>query len=708
MTAVAAPADTLLPTLREDIQLLPGALGDDGAPTWMLYDPARNQFFKLTNRALGLLRLWQPGAPAEALADAARAHGHPTTETEIEWLARYLTENNLIVADRPQDMGRLEYLRARMHSHWLKWLIHHYLFIRIPLFRPDAILERTLPWVAPLFSRAVRRTIRVLGVLGILLVLRQWDQFTSTFMYFFSWNGLLLYGLTLLFVKSAHELGHAYTAKRRGCRIPTMGIAFLVLVPVLYTDATDVWRLPARRDRIAVTLAGVATELHLAMIATFLWSFLPDGALRSAAFFVATTSWITSLTINTSPFMRFDGYYLLSDLLGAENLQPRAFAVARWRLREALFGLGEPPPELLAPWRRRVFIIYAWATWTYRLLLFLGIAMLVYHLVFKLLGIGLFSVEIGWFIVLPLQKELRQWWRRRTRMQLNRRSLRTLAIAAGLIFLLFVPWRSSVSLPAVLVAADDVAIYPPEPAQMVAVRVHAGARVAKGDVLFTLQSPKLQNQMQLVARRLALLNTRLDRYSASPEDLHNLLILQREQAQTLTQLAGLRQRAEQLTLRAPFAGRIRYAASLRPGQWVGGDQRLAELVAPVSTRVVAFVNENDLPRIHPGARGRFIPRDGDNATVTLKTVFVDSTAVTSLSYPALASIYGGPEPVRKLKDGRLRPARALYRVVLEPVDSRPATTQRLPGIAHVAAPPVSIAGRLFRAVAGAFIRQSGF
>ena len=132
--------------------------------------------------------------------------------------------------------------------------------------------------------------------------------------------------ITLIFVKSLHELGHGYIAKYFGCRVSAIGIAFLVFFPFLYTDTTDAWRLRNHRERLIINFAGILTELHLALIATFLWAILPDGGLKSVTFFIATTSWISSLAINVSPFMRFDGYYVFSDWLKAEILQPRSFA----------------------------------------------------------------------------------------------------------------------------------------------------------------------------------------------------------------------------------------------------------------------------------------------------------------------------------------------------------------------------------------------
>src|SRR3569832_322813 len=181
----------------------------------------------------------------------------------------------------------------------------------------------------------------------------------------YSWQGLLSYALALICIKFLLELGHAYTAKRYGGRVPTMGVAFLVLFPVAYTDVNEVWKLPEKRQRIAVSGAGIITELVIAAWATLAWTLLPDGSFKNAAFLLATTTWVSTIMINGSPFMRFDGYFLLSDWLNMPNLHARTFALARWRLREWLFGLGEPKPEVIGIRRERGIILYGWITWTY-------------------------------------------------------------------------------------------------------------------------------------------------------------------------------------------------------------------------------------------------------------------------------------------------------------------------------------------------------
>ena len=117
--------------------------------------------------------------------------------------------------------------------------MHKYLFFRIPLVRPDGFLEATLAWVEWVFSRKFLFLTLLALVCGLYLAGRQWDVFLSSLVDLFSLSGLALYDLAYLFVKAVHELGHAYSAKRFGCKVPTMGVAFLVMWPVLYTDTNE-------------------------------------------------------------------------------------------------------------------------------------------------------------------------------------------------------------------------------------------------------------------------------------------------------------------------------------------------------------------------------------------------------------------------------------------------------------------------------------
>ncbi len=161
------------------------------------------------------------------------------------------------------------------------------------------------------------------------------------------------------------------------------------------------------------------------------------------------------LMVNLNPLMRFDGYHLLADAWNVPNLQSRSNALARWWLREALFKIGHKPPESSFPPRKRsLLIVYAMLVWIYRFFLFLGIALVVYHMFFKALGIVLFLIEIVWFILLPIAHEIREWSNMRHEIVRTRRSWFTFGAVAicavlfschGARMLLFRAWRSLTS-----------------------------------------------------------------------------------------------------------------------------------------------------------------------------------------------------------------------------------------------------------------------
>ncbi|MDZ7788667.1 MAG: HlyD family efflux transporter periplasmic adaptor subunit [Halofilum sp. (in: g-proteobacteria)] len=702
------PAAQPLPPMRPDLRLSRGAPDEDGTPMWVLFDPLRNRYFHLSRRGLRLLRHWQAGAGAGEIARRAAAEGVEVDAEDVAGMARFLLDNGLTVASTPADSARLAAQQAAQRTRWWQWLLHRYLFFRIPLFRPDPFLARNIHRVRWLGGRTVRWFVLLLGAIGIVLALRQWEAFTGTFLRFLNWEGVAWYALALIAVKTAHELAHAFIARYHGCRVPSMGIAFLVLFPVLYTDATDTWRLRHRRERLRVALGGVATELAIALLATFLWSFLPPGGARDAAFFLATTSWVTSLLINLSPFMRFDGYHALSDLWGVDNLQPRAFALARWRLREALFGFGEPPPERFRPRRRRMLVIYAFATWIYRFFLFLGIALLVYHVAFKALGIVLFIVELTWFIGRPIAMEVIAMFQRPWTW--NRATARSLVLLGLFAAALFVPWRSTLPLPAVLDARIQARLHPPEAARVAAVAVEPGQRVAAGDSVVRLENPELRLQAEQAGHRIDLIRARLDRRAGSLEDLAAETVLRQRLAEQQVQRAGLLARQQDLNVRSPVAGTVVRRADLRPGQWVARSELLAEIVGDQGVEIIAYVREHTLGRVEVGARGRFIPDDGAHPALDVRVVEVEDVGAERLPHRMLADRWGGPLPVESAGEdkGDPRLAEGIYRVRLEPVQSVPVPEWRLPGRASIEAPPESLAGRFLRYAAAVLVRESGF
>jgi putative peptide zinc metalloprotease protein len=660
-----------LPALREEIDLHAGPRLRDGQPTWTLHDPARNQFFRIDWQTFAILRHWQLDDPQEICAAVAAESPLTPEADDVQHVVEFLASNQLLQL-RGAESARVLARRLHLeHGPWWKRLLHNYLFFRIPLVHPDGWLDRWSHWVAPLYTRTFFRLTLLALMAGLLLVYRQWHQFSATLVDRMSWQGFVAYGAALVAVKLLHELGHAFTAKRFGCRVPAMGVAFLVMWPVAYTDTNEVWKLSNHRQRLAVAASGVATETLIAVWATLAWALLPDGLPRSTAFVLATLSWFATLAINASPFMRFDGYFVLSDWLDMPNLHARAFALARWHLREKLFGLGAQPPEFFAPRKQAALIAFAWITWIYRLTVFAGIALVVYHFFIKLAGILLFAVEVAWFMARPILGELKVWKGLWPEIRHRARARRTLLAACLLGALLFVPWPARLGASGHLKAKDTFTVYAPAGAQIVEMPWHEGASVPQGSTLLKLASPDLTLRWQRAEARLA--QAREEAAAAGVGDAslqQNVQVLQQELTAAQADRASVETEAARYAPVAPFAGRVyEIDPELQSGVWVRRQEPLLTLVQPGAWTVETYLDEDAVRRVRPGDAARFFTDGHAGPVLPLHIVSVDQDATRVLPQGMLAVEHGGSVLTRD-KEGVLVPDRAVYRVVLA-VDGDP-------------------------------------
>lgn len=696
-----------LPSLRADLQLSPASPALDGSPQWTLADPLRGRYFKLGATAMRLLRHWQLGAAEQVLQAVNREPGIPLGQGELEELLRFLRGHDLITStDSEQRASYAAKAEQLQQSLWQR-LLHQYLFFRIPLWRPDAFLDRTWPWLRRHGPNLLRLGLPLLLCLGVFLAARDWERFIATFPHLFSLGGAVSFAIALTFAKLCHEFGHAYMAKRAGCRVQSMGLAFMVMLPMFYTDVSDAWRVNDRRSRLLIGAGGVLAELLLACIALLAWSLLPDGPARTAAFMLASATWITTLVINLNPFMRFDGYFLISDLWGVDNLQNRAFALCRWRLREALFGYGEPAPEPWSPSMQRKLLIWGYCSWLWRAALFIGIALAVYHMFFKLLGIFLMLVELAWFIGLPIWREMQEWSKRRA--QADSRKVLITGLGLGAVFLvLIVPWRSSVEIPALLEASRASALHAPVAARLNAVHVRNGQSVTAGDVLLELDSPDLDSRQAIVRREIEILQLQLKRQAGRSETVADSAILEQNLATAVAEYRGLAAQRQRLQLRAPHDGQVRdLPADLTAGRWLSTQQPLLRVVEQ-QVRLRGYLAEESLWRVEPGSNGHFIASaDPLRPALAVTLSEVDTTGAAYLDQAALASDHGGPIAVRRDEQQRAQPLQAQYGVRLTPQETVALAQPQL-GVAILDGRRESIIAAVWRRVAALGVRESGF
>lgn len=659
----------LLPVLRDDLALLPGPVQRDGQPTWTLHDPTLGRFHRIDWLTFEVLSRWSLGDPALITESIAATTPLQPQAGEVETVVRFALEQELVRAAGPGAAARLATRLEAREGTWWRWLLHHYLFFRIPLVRPDAWLERHAPRARFLAGRTMLVLTAVALGSGLWAVFRRPEAFLGGIAGHLNAEGLAAYGAAIIAVKVLHELGHAFTARALGCRVPTMGLAFLVLWPVAYTDTNESWRLTDRWDRLRISIAGLATEAGLAAWALLAWALLPDGVAHDVALVLASTSLVSTLAINASPFMRFDGYFILCDLLDFPNLHARSFALARWRLREWLWAVGEAPPETFPPRRAAALIIFAFLTWTYRLIVFTGIAVLVYHFFIKAVGIALFVVEIGWFVAGPVWSEIGEWFRRlpliRARPAGRRRAaLSLIALGLGLL-LLALPWPGRISVTGLLRPAETWTLYTPGPARVQAAWLEEGAAIAAGAPLVALDSPALEARRTAGAVRAETLRQESSAAALPSELRANRLAAAALSATATAEWQSSDAEVQRYLLHAPFAGVLRDTdPDLQPGAWVAGREKLGTLIGQ-GALVETYLDEHQVRTVRNGAAAVFVNEGLEGPTVRLRVTMIDPEATTLLPDGRLAAPQGGHIATRE-RQGRYFPELAVFRVQLTP------------------------------------------
>lgn len=695
-------AEAVLPPLRQDLDIFQSAAKDDGSPTWTVRDPVRDAFFRIGWLEFQVFSRWQPD-PRRLKEQLERETTLTLTPEILEEILRFLYVNQLVQASGAEGSVRLKAQSRGAEMPFFKRLFHETLCFRIPLVRPDRFLKATLPFVRPLFSRAFIFVLLAAAVVSVCLISRQSAVFFSTFLYFFDFKGMCAYAAAIVFAKSVHELGHAYAAALFGCRVPGIGLTFMMGCPMLYTDTTETWRLP-RRQRFIVAASGAGTELALAVAASLMWVFLPDGIFRSICFLLATSGWIMTLCINLNPLMRFDGYYLLSDAWGIDNLRARADAFARWKIRTLLFGGDEPPPERLSPGRQAGFLLYAFASWIYRFFLWTGIALALYHFAFKALGIVLFLYAVLTFFIGPAVGEMRGWKRSWEMASPGKtRRIAAMVIVVSGLLVLFVPFQGTVYLPAMYRGAERAALYVPSAARVEEVSVTAGEAVKAGQTLARLFSPDL-----VAAYRRNEADIKALRWRRTHDAGNDGQVLAERLSQALAAREGYRKEGERLILKAPFDGVVHERAeTLQPGEWVSSGEELFLITGAPSCRVEAFAPEEDVYRLKTGRRADFYPEMG-GAPFSGRIEAIDGMPAARLGTAGiLASDLGGPLPVRRRADGEAVPQKSYYRVrLLLNTCKRPGMIQTVRGTVRADAIPESLWHRLSSRIFAVLMREA--
>lgn len=674
-----------LPPLRQDLRLKARPPGPDRVPVWLLVDPLRDQHFVISDDDRLLLALWDQGDSGR-LAAALERQGRRLDTQRLQVLLEFLRHHHLVLeAEPPKPPTALQRVFAG-----LQW--------RFVVLRPQGLLEHTLPLVRTLVSPAWLLIWLTATGAGLAMASRQWDDFQEGVQALLTPWGVLGFMLALAALKVVHELGHAWACVAQGVRVPHMGVAVSLGMPMVYTETSGTHALPSRRGRVLVGAAGMMAETWVAGWAVLAWSILPDGAARTTAAMLATTSLVTSLAVNLNPLGRFDGYHMLSDALGMENLQARSLAYAGWCWSRLLFGPAEPAPEA-PPLRLALGLaLFGHAVWLYRLVLYATVTWLIYHFVGTTLVLPVAALAVWVLLLLPIWRRLQRW----RQLGLFGKTLTRLRLAttlAALGMVLAWPLDRSVAVPAVLGWTQQTVVEAPEPALLEALWVGDGQRVTAGQPLLNLVAPELARRGAAAQVDEALAQVRLDRTPASERDQQATRVLDAQAVTARADREGAQARQAQMAVRTPSSGTTAdVAPGLSAGMWVRPGQTLMRVLHGDRQDVRGYLAERELRRVQTGTRGRFVPDDPSMPIVPVRLVDIDDVAAEQLTPEVLASTQGGRIAAQRDAKGRVVPLHGQFTVRFEiegPAGSdRLAMLQR--GLVVVDAAPESLGALALR------------
>lgn len=630
MTQPTEPKSLKLPMLRKGITFAFSDYDKDGKPQWLIHDSGRNKFFIIGWVEYEILERWYLG-DAEAVVNAV--HNETTLNIDIadvESLLKFLTYNYLIQQSGYHIYDRAKEQKLFKNDSWFHWLINYYLFFKIPLVHPDNFLVRTKRIGDGLFSRTLLLVMTMVAIIALVQLSHHWDKFTHTFSSLFTWQGLFFAFIAYMIAKLLHELGHAYMCRRYGVPVPALGIAFLVFWPVLYTDTTLSWSLNSKK-RLRIALAGIWVETYVTIIAAIIWCNVNNLTVQAICYTAITINWMASILINVSPFMRFDGYYVLADFLNMPNLQPRAFALTRWQIRRWLFNWPDPPPEIFSPGRHRFLVIYSIITWIYRLFIYLGIAILVYHFFIKVIGIILFAVEMYYFILGPIVAEIQTWIQFRDKFTFNIRTKLTCFVAILLLLLVFIPLKETIKLPGTLSYAHQILIAPSD-AVIVKKPPDIGSIIKAHQPIIELQSSVLDHSLQQIQLAYQMKMTELRRAAIDPTYTAQKSVLLSDINKDQAKYSKLMKLRSKFTLTVPFDGiLLDIIPELYPGTVVMKDELLGDVIDPKKVEVEAFVSHQDINKLKIGLTGYFYPTDIGRPAVPVKVTAIEFINASKLS-----------------------------------------------------------------------------
>ena len=536
---------------------------------WTLKDPLSLAYFHLRDAEYVVLAMLDGTHTYRGLLDILSLR-FPAERWSVDNLKRFLAsliQSGLVTSlssgqgTRFANQQRLATRRRRAG------LLTSWLAIRWQGIDPEPLLRRIEPWTRWVYRPTTIAMLGSLVAFSAALVAIRWEILirrmpdAETLLGF---SNLLPLVLAFVGIKLLHELGHVLTCRHFGDECHELGIQLLMFVPLFYGDVTDAWMQSRRWPRIAISSAGIVVELVLAAVATILWWCSVPGFLNSIFLNVMLVCSVNTLLFNGNPLLRYDGYYVLADLLGIPNLAMQSRSAVLSVCERVLIGASDEELEIdLKRWW--ALVGYGFASAIYRWFVLAAIVWFLHQL---FAGIGLSFVATGLSVIAvtgavlgpvrEFSRRVRSHWESQT---VPRRRMARGCTGLGLILigLLFIPLPYSVRGPFVVYPADASPVFVTIPGQLEST-VRAGQTIDSGEVIGRLTNHGLQLQLERQRSEVARLAMRLQHLEtqrgASESSSMRLPAARDAFASAQRQLEQLNVEAERLQIVSPTTGTV--------------------------------------------------------------------------------------------------------------------------------------------------------
>ncbi len=633
--------------LRDDLVFTPDLASD--RPGYTVEDPLRGKFFRVgMPEYTFLVQLDGRRSIAEAVGQAAvRLGPQALSEHEALALCHWAMESQLAQPLGGEGTTRIAAAAARHERQRVRAMANP-LCVRIPLIDPDWLLSRIVPWCGWVFTWPALAV--WIGMVGYALYLAGsgWTRIESSAAVILDRDNWLRLAAAWMLLKVLHETAHGLACKRHGGTVGAAGITFLFFMPLAYVDVTSSWRFRSKWQRIATAAAGIYAELFVASIATIVWAVSSPGIVQTTALNIALTAGVSTLVFNANPLVRFDGYFVLSDLIAIPNL----FSCGQqWMVdfvQSHVLGRETATPAW-PPAKAWIIRLYAVAALAWRVVFFLTLALGLIGMLGHL-GMVLAALLLGFAWGVPAMQTVRRLSQTAAGRPMNAwRVAVSMAVSAAAVVLIgaILTRPGRVTAPAVVEYAPLSIVRALAPGFVEDVLVASGDPVVPGQPIAVLRNDELKAELTdlELAQSESFVKSRM---LLQAQELPKLQVEAADRAATEKKIAELKTRVASLTVRATVAGRVyaRNFATLR-GRYLQAGDEIAVLGSEEAKELLVAVPQDDVELFgnHLGV-GQVRARTASGDCIAARLTSLDPRGSSELPHAALSAAAGGPLAVK--------------------------------------------------------------